>query len=361
LPSAAHYAPASPEVSSPTETVNVLILVTGATGFLGSNIARGLAHAGHRVRALARPGSSLDLLAGLPIQVVQGDVLVPATLEAALGGVDAVVHAAAQMRGGRSLDERMASHVLGTRNVLAGARHAGVGRFVHISSVAALGIPDEPLAPTDTSAMPMDETHAWNAPPDLWPYGYAKHQAELEVRSAVAAGLDAVVVNPSIVLGAGDRKLVSNALIWHAARGRVPPIIPGGVGVVHIEDVVEGTLAALQRGRAGERYILNGENLSVEQLVTLVTEAVGLPPPRVRLSLRTARALARGADILTRLVQPDARPVLLELAGRYFYYDTRRARAELRVALSRTAAAGAGQALQWYRETSGQGSGVSGQ
>jgi dihydroflavonol-4-reductase len=331
----------------------MLILVTGATGFLGSNIARGLARTGHRVRALARPESRIDLLAGLPIEVIRGDVLIPGSLEPAVHGAEAVVHAAAQMRGGRSLQDRIASHVLGTRNLLAAARTAGVGRFVHISSVAALGIPDEPLAPTDASALPMDETHAWNAPPDLWPYGYAKHQAEQEVQRAAAAGLEVVLVNPSIVLGAGDRKLVSNALVWHAARGRIPPIIPGGVGVVHVEDVVEGTLAALAHGRAGQRYILNGENLSVGQLVTLVSKVAGLPPPRVRLSLRTARALAQAADVLTRLVQPDARPVLLELAGRYFYFDNRKARAELGITLSRTAADGVEQALQWYRENSG--------
>jgi dihydroflavonol-4-reductase len=119
---------------------------------------------------------------------------------------------------------------------------------------------------------------------------------------------------------------------------------------VHVEDIVEGTLAALARGRAGERYILNGENLSVESLLRHVAEAAGLRPPRIRLSLRLARALARATGLLARW-SPEARPVIFELAGRYFYFDSRKARSELGVALRRTAAEGIAEALMWYRRT----------
>jgi dihydroflavonol-4-reductase len=330
------------------------VLVTGATGFLGSHIARALVAAGHSVRVLVRPETSPALLEGLPAEVARGDILVPSTLEAAARGVEAVVHSAANMRGRGGSRERAQSHVLGTRHMLAACRPAGVRRFVYISSVAALGIPDASPAPTDGDAPRLDESHMWNTDPDRWPYGHAKHLAEQEVQSAAAAGMEAVIVNPSAVLGPGDRYRVSNAVIWHMLHGRVPPVIPGGLGVVHVSDVAEGTLAALEHGRSGERYILNGENVQVEQLLSLVAEAVGLPPPRLRLSLSTARALAAALGILARIVRPQARPVLLALAGLYFYYDNGKARRELGVSFRRTARRAAEEAAEWYRRRAGR-------
>lgn len=325
------------------------VLVTGATGFLGSHIARGLVADGHSVRVLVRAASSRGLLAGLPVEEALGDILAPSTLEAAVRGVEAVIHAAANMRGPGTLNERAQSHILGTRHMLTAAVDARLHRFVYVSSVAALGVPDQPPAPTDAGAHMLDEMHTWNAGPDLWPYGYAKHLAEQDVRAAAASGLEAVMVNPSIVLGAGDRHRVSNALIWHMMHHRLPPILPGGVGVVHVADVVDGTLAALARGRPGERYILSGENLRVEELLTIAAKVLGLRPPRLHLSLGVARALADAADGLARLLRPQARPVLLHFGGHYFYYDNRKAQRELGVKLARTARAGIEEAAEWYR------------
>jgi dihydroflavonol-4-reductase len=324
------------------------VLVTGAAGFLGSHIARAVIAAGHSVRLLRRPSADTGLLDGLSAEQVEGDILAPASLAAAVLGIDAVVHAAAHMRGSGRLEDRIRSHVDGTQNLLSAAAQAGVRRFVYVSSVAALGIPDEPPAPSDADARPLDETHAWNAPPDLWPYGYAKFRAQELVRAATS--METVSLNPSVVLGAGDRHRVSNAIVWHIMHGRVPPILPGGVGVVHVEDVAEGALAALTRGRSGETYILNGENLRVEDLLTLVAEVVGVRPPRLRIPFGAARLLADGTDNLARWFRPQARPVLLQLAGRYFYFDNRKARRELGLDLGRTARAGVEDAAAWYRD-----------
>jgi len=325
------------------------VLVTGATGFLGSHIARGLVAAGHDVRILTRPAASHLLVADLPVEVAIGDILDPPSLDAAARDMQAVIHAAANMRGSGGLHTRVQSHLLGTRHMLAAARRAGVRRFVYVSSVAALGVPDAPLSPTDAAARRMDETHTWNAPPDLWPYGYAKHLSEQEVAGGAGPDLEAVIVNPSIVLGAGDVHRVSNAVVWYMLRGRTLPVIPGGVGVVHVEDVAEGVRGALERGLPGERYILNGENLRVEDLLATVAVVTGRPSPRLRIPFGLARALADAVDGAARIVAPGARPILLQLAGRYFYFDNQKAVRELGVSLSRTARDGAQQAADWYR------------
>ena len=127
------------------------------------------------------------------------------------------------------------------------------------------------------------------------------------------------------------------------------------MGVIHVEDVAEGVLGALEHGRPGERYILNGENLRVEDLLASVAAAVGRPPPRWRIPFGLARALADALDGAARIVAPGARPLLLQLAGRYFYYDNSKAIRELRVHLARTARDAAQQAADWYRQNSGEG------
>lgn len=325
------------------------VLVTGATGFLGSHIARELADV-HDVRVLVRPQSSRRLLTGMRVEEAVGDMLEPGTLVEACRGMDAVVHAAANMRGAGGAEARVGSHTLGASHLAAAAQRAGVRRFVYVSSVAALGIPDDPPSPTDAHASILDERHEWNAPPEMWPYGYAKYQSERQVLAAGDSMMDVVIVNPSVVLGPGDLHRVSNAIVWWMLRGRSLPVIDGGVGVVHVRDVAEGARAALERGRAGERYILSGANLRVVELLNIVAEAVGRPPPRLRIPFHLARALAEASGGIGRLLRPAARPVLVELAGRYFYYDNRKARRELGVALARTALDGARQAAEWYRE-----------
>jgi dihydroflavonol-4-reductase len=323
------------------------VLVTGATGFLGSHIARELAGA-HDVRVLVRPQSSRRLLTGIRVEEAVGDMLEPATLVEACRGMDAVVHAAANMRGAGGAEARVGSHTLGARHLAAAAQRAGLRRFVYVSSVAALGIPDDPPAPTDAQAGVMDERHEWNAPPEMWPYGYAKVQSERQILAAGDSRMDVVIVNPSVVLGPGDVHRVSNAIVWWMLQGRILPVIDGGLGVVHVRDVAEGARAALERGRAGERYILSGANLRVVELLNIVAEAAGRPPPRLRIPYRLGRALADGSDAVGRLWPPAARPVLLQLTGRYFYYDNGKARRELGIALARTALEGAREAAAYY-------------
>jgi dihydroflavonol-4-reductase len=325
------------------------ILVTGATGFIGSHVARALVERGDTVRILRRAASSIELLEGLPVEQAIGDILDLPSLSAACAGIEAVVHCAAQMGSRGRVAARLDSHIDGTRNMLAAATAAGVRRFIYTSSVAALGIPDHPPAQTDEGIQPLDETHEWRGDPSGWAYGHAKHQAEQMVRLAAQQGMEAVILNPALVIGPGDRNLVSNAFIWHMLRGRVPPLLPGGLNVVDIQDVTDGYLAAFDRGRPGERYLLCGENLPLGDLITTTAAVVGRRPPRLRLSLRTARTVGALAAGLAQMVRAPITLDLLRVAGVYFYYDGSKARRELGLGSPRTFAPAATASAEWYR------------
>lgn len=316
-------------------------LVTGATGFIGSQLTLGLLKAGHRVRVLHRPTSSLRMLDGLPVELAAGDLTNPASLQAAAAGVEVVFHAAAMLGGGRSDLERMtAVTVQGTRAVLEAAREAGVRRVVHTSSVAALGVPEKP-----GGAGLMDENHTWNYTPRRWVYGYTKYLAELEVQRAVADGLDVVIVNPSLVFGPGDVYRMSSSLVVQVANGRLPVITGGGFNVVHISDVVAGHIAAFERGRTGERYILGGQNVSFSWLVRQIAEISGAAP-----ALPLPASLVRAFAGLAQLAQPFF-PLsldLLYLAGYHFYYDTSKAQRELRLPPPRPALEAIRDAYEWF-------------
>jgi dihydroflavonol-4-reductase len=325
------------------------ILVTGASGFIGSCLCRALSLRGDDVVALHRPTSLRTALEGIPVQRQVGDMLDPASLDAALHGVEAVFHTAAPMRPGRDPLASIDVHVRGTRNVLEAARRAGVRRLVHTSSVAALGVPD--AAPSDSpEASPLiDERHTWNYLPERWPYAFGKHASELEVRRAVDAGLEAVIVNPSAVFGAGDWYRTQRSLVAHVARGAPIPILPGGVNAVHIDDVIDGHLAALERGRPGERYILGGENLTLQAMLRTTAEVVGRLPSTLRLPLWAVPLMRAVLEPLRRHLRLPIEPSLLWLAGYYFFYDTHKAQSELGLPAPRTYRLAAEETFAWLR------------
>ncbi len=325
------------------------VLVTGATGFIGSHVARALVARGDTVRILRRAASPLDLLEELTVEQAVGDILNAPSLSAACAGIEAVVHCAAQMGPRGGLAARLESHIDGTRNMLAAAAAAGVRRFIYTSSVAALGLPDHTPASTDDGIQPLDETHDWRGDSSRWAYGHAKDQAEKLVRRAAQQGMEAIILNPALVIGPGDRNRVSNGLIWHMLRGRVPPLLPGGLNVVDIRDVIDGFMAALDRGRSGQRYILCGENRTLSDVIQATAQVIGRRPPRLKVSLRAARiagAVAAGTGAILRLpVTVD----LLRVAGLYFYYDGSKARRELGLGPPRMFAPAAMASAEWYR------------
>jgi len=325
------------------------ILVTGATGFIGSHLCRALVEQGHHVRALHRPTSSLALLEDLPVEPVQGDLFEPETLTLAARDIEVLYHCGGRVGSWSDAEEMGASHVAGTQNILSAAQQCGVRRFIHTSSVAALGIPERAADSSETLPI-MDESHSWNYTAEEWPYGYAKHRAEVEVRRAAADGLEAIILNPASVFGAGDKNLASSAIVMHMARGRRPPIPPGGLNVIHIDDVIAGHLAAFEHGVSGERYILGGENITLEQLLITVAEVVGAPRPRWHIPSWALRRLSRPAEFLGQIMGIPLRGHTFRLAGLHFYYNNRKAQRELGIPTPRSHRSAVEDAFAWYRD-----------
>ena len=330
------------------QSIDMRILVTGSTGFIGSHLCRALLAEDAAVRAFHRSSSPLRLLEGLPVEHAVGDLTEPESVEQAMQGVDAVFHAAG-VASNRSTPGRMyAVMVEGTRTVLQAALQAGVQRVVHTSCVTALGVP--PGLPTRRSLPPLlTENCTWNFRGDRWPAGYAKYLAELEVQKAVAQGLDVVTVNPGFVVGSQDIHRQTNSLVTQIAGRKLPFLISGGFNFVHVDDVVDGHLAAFHSGRCGERYILGGENLSYVAFARLVAAAAGVSPPVLVLPGRVARRLVGVFSILQRFLSLPVGVQTLNVAGRSFFFDNRKARTALGLKPPRPVSDAIREALDWYR------------
>ncbi|MBN2678109.1 MAG: NAD-dependent epimerase/dehydratase family protein [Anaerolineaceae bacterium] len=324
------------------------VLVTGSSGFIGGAICRELVSRGERVRAFHRPGSNTLLLDDLPVEHHIGDLNDPSSLLNPMKGVSVVIHCAAQMGNTTDWKHFFNVTVRGTQAVLDIAREEKVKRFIHTSSVAALGVPEPGIKGSDASL--LSETHTWNYSPKLWQYGYAKYLAEMEVQRAVALGLDAVIVNPTSVFGGGDVLRNESSVIRLVADRGLNLCAQGGMNVVHIHDVVVGHLSALEHGLRGERYIIGGENISHAAFFHTILSLTGksrrliiLPPPLVKL-------VRRLFFITSRLLHLDINPGILNLAGYYFYYDLEKSQRQLRLSTPLDAKQAVIDASQWFKE-----------
>jgi dihydroflavonol-4-reductase len=281
---------------------------------------------GERVRAFHRPDSPLTNLEGLDVEHVIGDITWPETVEAAMPGVEVVIHTASQLSLRKGIPYLYKATVEGAHNVMQAALKAGVNRLVHTSSSAAMGLPIEK---NDHVPYLIDENHTWNYIPKYWPYGHAKYLAELEVQKAIAQGLEAVIVCPTVVIGAGDINLISGNLILHVAKHQVAVGVTGGLNAVHVDDVVRGHLAALECGRNGERYILGNQNLTHMELIKLIATVTDSPVPYIVLPGRIMRHLSRPVSIARRLFHLPIGGSTARRTGYLFYYSIEKARTEL--------------------------------
>lgn len=317
------------------------IFLTGANGFIGSVVARQLVESGHEIVCLLRQTSRLDRIRSLPFTRVLGDVRDPVSLRDGMRGCDGTIHLAAP--GAWEQDDPAQLRAVveeGTRHVLDAAAEQRGHRVVVVSSTAAIAASSHPVV--------FDETAPFSLPDPSLHYAVAKHRAEVAAQEASARGVPVVIVNPAEVYGPGDTALVTAGNLVDFATSTPVLVCRGGTCVVHVDDVARGIVAALERGRPGERYILGGDNLTVRQLAELVLALVGRRAWIVALPNGLARAATR---LAVRLHLPlPYNPHVVPYATRYWFVDSGKARRELGVEF-RGARETIGATLDWLRET----------
>ena len=323
------------------------VLITGATGFVGSAVLRRLLHGGWTVRALVRQGGDRRNLEGLSVEVVVGDLADRASLERAVEGCDALFHVAADYRlWARRPQSLFETNVEGTRHIMAAAAAAGVKRLVYTSSVATLGVrADGEAADEETPVTYADM---------IGPYKQSKFRAEEEVRRMVAEeGLPAVIVNPSTPVGPRDIKPTpTGRMIVEAAAGRMPAYVDTGLNVVHVDDVAAGHLLAFEHGEVGARYILGGDDIGLGEILAAIAAICGRRPPGIRIPHGLIMPLAYAVEAWTRISGGNDPFVTVDgvrMARKRMFFSSDKARRLLGYA-PRPAAGALEDAVAWFRE-----------
>ncbi|HLV99233.1 MAG TPA: hopanoid-associated sugar epimerase [Ktedonobacterales bacterium] len=324
------------------------VLVTGATGFIGSHVARQLLEAGYEVRALVRPASA-DEQRRNPLdprcEVCPGDVRSPPSLRHALQGCDALVHTAADYRlWARAPWTIYDTNLIGTRNLLVAALRQGVQQVVYTSSVAACGIPTDGTPGNETT--PIDQRHLAGA------YKRSKYLAEHEALSLAREGLPVVVVNPSTPVGPGDVKPTpTGRIIVDFLRGRLPAYLDTGLNLIAVEDCARGHVLALEKGQIGERYILGNRNLSLHEILGMLAKLAHRAPPRFKVPRWLAYAAAYSDELIEgRLLRraPGIPVNGVRMSAHHMYFDASKAVRELGLPQSPVEDALA-RAITWFR------------
>ena len=319
-----------------------IVLVTGVSGFVGSAVARALAARGVSVRGLVRSSSPRANLADFPGMLVEGDARDPAAMARAMVGVQRLYHVAADYRiWAPDTEEIVRNNLASTRTVMVAARDSAVERVVYTSSVATL----RPVA-----GGAADETSAATPEQAVGAYKRSKVVAERLVEAMVAEGLPAVIVNPSTPIGPHDVKPTpTGRIIVEAARGKMPAFVDSGLNLVHVDDVAQGHLLAMERGRIGQRYILGGEDVTLGVMLGEIAARVGRRPPTIAIPRGALFPLAYANEALARMTgkEPFLTVDSLRMAAHHMFYSSAKAEAELGYR-ARPWAEAIADALTWF-------------
>ena len=322
-----------------------LVLVTGATGFVGSAVAHALARRGEPLRLLVRPGSDRRNLRGLDAELIEGNLSRPETLRAAVAGCVRLYHVAADYRlWVPDPDAMLRANVDGSVALLTAAHEAGVERAVYCSSVAALGVFNDGTIADE--ATPVDLSKI------IGVYKQSKYRAEQAVLNlARDRNFHVVTVNPSTPVGPRDVKPTpTGVMIRDAAAGRMPANVDSGLNIVHVDDVAHGHLLAMERGTPGEKYILGGEDLTLAQLFRLVANVAGVRGPYTRLPRQLLWPVAVASEAIARTFHTEPRVTreMLAMSRKKMFFSSAKARDQLGYT-ARPAADAVADAIAWFR------------
>jgi len=317
-------------------------LVTGASGFLGSHVARQLVARGDDVRVLMRASSTNRAIADLSLEYVTGDLRDPASLHRAMKGVKRVFHVAADYRlWARRSQDIYDSNVGGTKNLLEAARRAGVEQLIYTSTVATLAV-DRPHHPNESTDAKLEEM--------VGHYKRSKWLAEKEALAAAKNGLPVIVAMPTTPVGPWDWKPTpTGKIILDFLNGKMPGYVETGLNFVGVEECAAGHLLLSEKGKVGERYLLGAENLTLKGMLDLLSKITGLPAPKLKIPHGLALGVAYASTVFSRLIgrEPGIPVEGVKIARHMMFVDCSRARRELGFKAGPVAAA-LERAVRWY-------------
>jgi dihydroflavonol-4-reductase len=321
------------------------VLVTGATGFVGSHVARQLVAAGNSVRVFVRPTSNLTVVEGAAVEPVQGDLRDAASLARAIQGAQRVYHVAADYRlWTKDPAQIYESNVEGTRRLIEAAHRAGVERIVYTSTVATIAVPRDAALPNEETRATLDEM--------IGHYKRSKFMAEQVAMDAAKSGVPVVIVNPTAPVGPGDWKPTpTGRIILDFLKGKMPAYVDTGLNVAPVEDVAAGHLLAAEKGRVGERYILGGRNMTLKQILEALAAIAGRSAPRIRLPHAVALMAGYADEILSRVMgrEPQIPVEGVKMSRHKMFVESDKAQRELGYRPTKVEAA-LERAVRWYEE-----------
>src|SRR6266403_1837389 len=317
-------------------------LVTGASGFLGSHVARQLVARGEKVRVLLRASSNNRAIADLPLEYVTGDLRDSASLARALAGVTRVFHVAADYRlWAKRKQDIYDSNVGGTRNLLDAAKRAGVEQLIYTSTVATIAV-DRPQHPNEFTDAKLEEM--------VGHYKRSKWMAEREALGAAKSGLPVIVAMPTPPVGPWDWKPTpTGKIILDFLNGKMPGYVETGLNFIGVEDCAAGHLLIAEKGKVGERYLLGGENLTLKQMLDTLAKITGLSAPSLKIPHGLALGVAYANTVFSRLLgrEPGIPVEGVKIARHMMFVDCSRAQRELGFKAGPVAAA-LERAVRWY-------------